>query len=146
MTIDQRQADIEERIAELDPRIELLAIEPAGRETLRLFVDHPDGVGLELCERVTHQLRELLADYALEVSSPGLDRPLAKREHFARFAGQRARVRLAEPLEGQRNFTGRILAPEPDAIALETDDGVVAFPLERVKRANLVPDPSEVQP
>ena len=144
MLMDQLQAEIENRILELDPRIELITLERPGPETLRLFIDHPEGVGLELCERVTRHLRDGLADFALEVSSPGLDRPLVKPEHFARFAGHRARITLSEPLEGRRNLTGRILDPAPDAFTLETDGGAVTIPLDRVGRANLVPELSEV--
>ena len=87
--MEPTESQIEENIAELDPRIELIAVESPARESLRLYIDHPDGVGLELCERVTLQVRDLLGDYALEVSSPGLDRPLVKPEHFARFVGHR---------------------------------------------------------
>ena len=67
----QSQDDIQQRLSELDPEIELLAVEQPGGEALRLFVDHPDGVDLALCERVTKHLSHLLADYSLEVSSPG---------------------------------------------------------------------------
>ena len=73
--------------AALDPRIELIAVERAGPEALRIYVDHPDGVDLGLCERVTKQLLELSADWALEVSSPGLDRRLTKPDHYRRFLG-----------------------------------------------------------
>jgi len=65
------QADIQSELAELDPQLDLLAVEQPGNEMLRLFIDHPDGVDLALCERVTHHLNHLRADYALEVSSPG---------------------------------------------------------------------------
>jgi ribosome maturation factor RimP len=65
------QTDIQSRLSELDPQIELVAVEQPGGDMLRLFVDHPDGVDLALCERVTHHLNDLRVDYALEVSSPG---------------------------------------------------------------------------
>jgi ribosome maturation factor RimP len=65
------QSDIQSRLADLDPDIDLLAVEQPGGEMLRLFIDHPDGVDLALCERVTHHLNDLRVDYALEVSSPG---------------------------------------------------------------------------
>jgi ribosome maturation factor RimP len=65
------QTDIQSQLSELDPDIDLLAVEQPGGEMLRLFIDHPDGVDLALCERVTHHLNHLRADYALEVSSPG---------------------------------------------------------------------------
>ena len=65
------QSDIEQRLASAEPEVEVLACEQVGKDTLRLFIDHPAGVDLALCERVTQQLRDLLANYGLEVSSPG---------------------------------------------------------------------------
>ena len=87
------QTDIEQRLASAEPEVEVLACEQVGKERLRLFIDHPDGVDLALCERVTQHLRDLLVDYGLEVSSPGPQRPLTKPDHFRRFIGRRARVR-----------------------------------------------------
>ncbi len=142
--LDQLQREIETEIAALDPQVELIALERPGRETLRLFIDHPDGVGLELCERVTRGVRDRLADYALEVSSPGLDRPLTKPEHYKRFIGRRARVRLATPIDGRRKFSGRIVGAGPASFTLESDDGATEIHLDRVQRSNLVPDASEV--
>ncbi len=72
------QKHIEERLAGLDPEIELIALEHPGHDALRLYVDHPTGVDLALCERVTQHLRDLLVDYSIEVSSPGTDQPLTK--------------------------------------------------------------------
>lgn len=136
-----QQEHIESRLAELDPRIEVVALEPSGPEGLRLFIDHPDGVNLALCERVTAQLRELLADYSLEVSSPGIDRPLTKPEHFRRFLGRRVRVRTREALEGRNNFTGTIAAADEKAVQVALPEGTaVSIPLERIRRSNLVPE------
>ena len=142
--MDQLQSQIETRIAELDHAIEVVAVQRIGSENLRIFIDHPDGVTLDHCEAVTNQLRDLLADYGLEVSSPGLDRPLTKPEHYARFAGHQARLRLATPIDGQRNFTGRIGALDGAAVTIETDGGPVEIPLDSVHRSNLVPELTEV--
>jgi ribosome maturation factor RimP len=87
------QADIEARLAVAEPDVEVLLAEVVGGDTLRVFVDHPDGVTLELCERVTHALEDLRERYSLEVSSPGRKRPLTKPDHFRRYLGRRARVR-----------------------------------------------------
>ena len=133
-------------IAELDPRVELIAVETPARESLRLYIDHPDGVGLDLCERVTHQVRDLLADYALEVSSPGLDRPLTKPDHFRRFIGHEVRIRTAEPIDGRKNFTGRLIAADAEAVSIESEGGDAEIPFDLVSRSNLVPELSEVQP
>lgn len=142
--MDQLRTEIENGLAGLDPAIELIALERLGHENLRLYVDHPDGVGLELCERVTRHVRDLLADYAFEVSSPGIDRPLTKPQHYARFVGHQASVRLSRPIEGRRSYTGRIAAAGADSFTLESDDGSVEVPFDHVHRSNLVPELSEV--
>jgi ribosome maturation factor RimP len=137
------QETIEARLRELDPQIELIALERPAAETLRLYVDHPDGVDLALCERVTDRLRDLLESWSLEVSSPGIDRPLTKPEHFRRYLGRRVRVRTREAIEGRRNFTGTLAAADESAVELEDDAGAVTIPLERIRRSNLVPDLSD---
>jgi ribosome maturation factor RimP len=131
---------IEHRLAELDPEVELIALERPATETLRLYIDHPGGVDLALCEQVTHQLRDLLEDYSLEVSSPGLDRPLTKPEHFRRFLGSKVRVRTREAIEGKRSFTGKLTDATDSSVRLEAPSGMVEIPLERIRRSNLVPD------
>ncbi len=139
------ESQIAATIAELDPEVELIAIESPARESLRLYIDHPDGVGLELCERVTLQVRDLLADYALEISSPGLDRPLTRPEHYKQFIGQKARIRTTEPIDGRRNFTGRLIAADAEAVSIESEGGDAEIPFDLVSRSNLVPELSEVQ-
>src|ERR1700739_3620511 len=91
------QADIERRLAVSEPDGEGLLAEVLGGRSLRVFIDHPDGVTLELCERVTLQLSDLRERYSLEVSSPGSERPLTKPAHFRRFVGRKARVRVRHP-------------------------------------------------
>jgi len=142
LTMNELQTDIENRLTELDPAIEVIALESPGRDSLRLYVDHPDGVDLALCERVTKQLRDLLVDYSLEVSSPGVERPLTKPEHFRRFVGRRVRVRTREKLEGRTNFTGKIAAADDREVEVDLADGAVKIPIERIHRSNLVPDPA----
>ena len=139
------EIQIENRDRGARPAVELIALERPSAETLRLFIDHPDGVALELCERVTTQLRDLLADYALEVSSPGLDRPLTKPEHFERFLGREVRVRTAEPIDGQPQ-----LHRPPDGRRRRGDQhrvrarGGARSRSIAVSRSNLVPELSEV--
>lgn len=137
---DKLQSTIEERLAGIDPQVELVALENPPGDVLRLYVDHPDGVDLALCERVTAGLRDLLERYSLEVSSPGLDRPLTKPEHFRRYLGQRIRVRTAAAIEGRRNFTGTLTAADDESVSLEADGSQLRIPLERIRRSNLVPD------
>ena len=140
MQTDPLTTDIEKRLAGVEPDVEVLACEKVGPERLRLFIDHPDGVSLALCERVTHHLRELLVDYGLEVSSPGPERPLTKPDHFRRFLGRRARVRLREPKDGHRSFTGELVGASDDEVTVATGDGVVLIPYADINRSNLIPE------
>jgi ribosome maturation factor RimP len=137
------QEHIEQRLGELDPGIELIALESPSPERLRLYIDHPQGVDLALCERVTDQLRELLVDHSLEVSSPGSERPLTKPEHFRRFRGRRVKVRTREALEGRHNFTGTIAGADAAGVSVDLGDHSVTIPHERIRRSNLVPDLKE---
>jgi ribosome maturation factor RimP len=132
------QAEIEARLAVSEPEVEVLLAEVVGGVTLRLFVDHPDGVTLELCERVTHALEDLRERYALEVSSPGRKRPLTKPDHFRRFLGRRARVRTRDEREGHKTFTGELVGAGDDAVTIAADSGVIAIPYADIHRSNLV--------
>ncbi|HEV7846277.1 MAG TPA: ribosome maturation factor RimP [Thermoleophilaceae bacterium] len=138
MQIESLQTDIEKRLATADPAVEVLACEPAGPERVRLFIDHPDGVDLALCERVTKQLGDLLANYGFEVSSPGPERPLSKPDHFRRYLGRRARVRLREPRDGHRSFTGELVGASDDEVTVAADSGVVSIPYSEINRSNLL--------
>jgi ribosome maturation factor RimP len=130
--------DIEERLAAAEPRVEVLAIEQVAAERLRLTIDHPDGVDLALCERVTNHLRDVLVDYGLEVSSPGPQRPLTKPDHFRRFIGRRARVRTRQPLDGHKSFTGELVGATDDEVTVAANGGVVSIPYSAINRSNLV--------
>src|ERR1700750_3266456 len=92
-TVSALQTEIEARLSGVEPEVEVLLAEVQG-PYLRLFIDHPDGVTLELCERVNGHLEHSPKRYACEVASPGTYRPLPKPQHFSRFLGRRARVRL----------------------------------------------------
>ena len=134
------QAEIEARLAAVEPQVEVLLVEVMGGETLRLFIDHPDGVSLGLCERVTHELAEVRERYALEVSSPGTRRPLTKPEHFRRFVGRRARVRTRGDHDGRRSFSGELLSATDDGVTVAADSGVVSIPYADIHRSNLLGD------
>jgi len=138
------QEKIETRLHDLDPAIEVIALEQSGPEALRVFIDHPDGVDLGLCERVTSQLTDLLVDHSLEVSSPGSERPLTKPEHFRRFRGRRVRVRTSEAVEGRRSFTGTIADADDSGVMVDLAEGPLTIPHERIHRSNLVPETTEV--
>jgi ribosome maturation factor RimP len=116
---------------------------------LRVYIDHTRGITVDDCEAVSRQLSGVLdvedpisGQYDLEVSSPGLDRPLFTVEQIARYRGHRARVRLDRKLEGRRNFEGEILAvtAEDGLLRLGLDEGPVQLPVERIESARLVPE------
>ncbi len=132
------QSDIEARLAASEPDVEVLLAEVLGGQTVRLFIDHPDGVTLELCERVTHTLVDLRERYALEVSSPGTERPLSKPQHFRRFLGRRARVRMREARDGHRSFTGELVGASEEEVTIAVDSGVVAIPYAEIQRSHLI--------
>ena len=132
------QTDIEARLAETAPDVEVLLAEVVGGNTLRLFIDHPDGVTLDLCERVTHLLPEAREHYALEVSSPGRKRPLTKPDHFRRFLGRRASVRLRDARDGHTSFTGELVGASDAEVTIAADTGVIAIPYADIRRSNLV--------
>lgn len=132
------QSQIETRLAAVEPEVEVLLAEPASPGGVRLFIDHPNGVDLALCERVTNHLRDLLTDYGLEVSSPGPERPLSKPEHYRRFLGRRARVTTREPREGRRNFTGELLDASDEEVTVAADSGVISIPYADINRSHLL--------
>jgi ribosome maturation factor RimP len=132
------QQDIETRLAGSEPEVEVLSAEIVGGTTVRLYIDHPEGVTLALCERVTHQLAEVRETYALEVSSPGPKRPLTKPQHYRRFLGRRARVRTHADRDGRRQFTGELVGASDDAVTIAAETGVIAIPYADITRSNLV--------
>jgi ribosome maturation factor RimP len=129
---------------------ELVGIEyfPSGnRYTLRLYIDEEGGITVEDCECVSRQVSSLLdvenpikGQYTLEVSSPGLDRPLFKAEHFVRFSGNRVKLRTITPLNGRRNFQGVLRGMQDGQVILEIDGEQVLLPLEDIEKARIVPE------
>nr|WP_301334311.1 ribosome maturation factor RimP [Solimonas sp. SE-A11] len=114
---------------------------------LRLFIDSANGIGLEDCEKVSREVAAQLdvedpisTQYSLEVSSPGLDRPLVKPAHFERFMNEQARIQLLAPKSGRRRFIGWIRAASDKSVTLETDQGRVDIEYSEMERARLVPD------
>jgi ribosome maturation factor RimP len=142
MQTNPLQNDIEQRLASAEPEVEVLSCEKVGTDRLRLFIDHPGGVDLALCERVTGHLRDLLMDYGLEVSSPGPERPLTKPDHFRSFIGRRARVRLREPRDGHKSYTGELVGASDDEVTVAAPEGVVSIPYSEINRSNLMPEPA----
>lgn len=123
---------------------ELVDFERSGRGLLRVFIDKPEGISVDDCQTVSNQLTRLFlvenVDYdRLEVSSPGLDRPLKKEADFVRFAGQKAQIKLRMPLAGRKNFVGTIGSVSDGVLQLEMDGSQVAIELSNLDKARLVP-------
>src|SRR5947209_7713204 len=133
------QEEIEDRLAKSEPEVEVLLAEVVSGATLRLFIDHPDGVTLGLCERVSAHLGDYRERYALEVSSPGQDRPLTKPQHFTRFLGRHARVRLREARDGHNSLTGELVGASEQEVTIAAGGGIVTIPYDQIARSNLVP-------
>lgn len=136
--MDSTTTQIENRLATAEPEVEVLLVEKAAAGRLRLFIDHPGGVDLALCERVTKHLGDLLEEWSLEVSSPGPERPLVKPDHFRRFVGRKVRVRTRSDHDGRRSFTGELVGASDDVVTVAADTGVVSIAYEDINRSNLV--------
>lgn len=124
---------------------ELVDFERSGRGLLRVFIDKPKGISVDDCQTVSNQLTRLFmvenVDYdRLEVSSPGLDRPLKKEADFVRFAGQKAQLKLRLPLAGRKNFVGIIGVVNNGILQLDVDGSQAAIELSNLDKARLVPD------
>ena len=116
------------------PGTEVLAVELTGPDRFTVFVDHVGGVDHALCERVTNVLRDYLREYSVEVSSPGLDRPLRRQEHFEAARGRRVRVRTAD-----RKLRGEVLAAGEQTVTVAASDGAeTEIPYAEIVRANLI--------
>lgn len=129
---------------------ELVGVEylsgPKGGHLLRIYIDSGKGIGLGDCEKVSHQVSGMLevedpirGDYALEVSSPGLDRPLFEKAHFERYLGETARVKLMAALNGRSNYKGTILAVDGDDVVMQVEGESVRLPFSQMSSARLVP-------
>ena len=125
---------------------ELVGVErPAGGRLLRIYIDKPSGISVDDCATVSHQLTRVLevenVRYdRLEISSPGLDRILKEERDFVRFAGQRARVKMRVPVDGQRNFVGVVREAGAGRLQLEVDGKVLSLELGNMESARLVPN------
>jgi ribosome maturation factor RimP len=116
------------------PGVEVLAVELSGPERFTVFVDHPQGVDHALCERVTDVLRDYLRSYSVEVSSPGLDRPLRRREHFRDAVGRRVQLRTEE----RKRLRGEVVEAGDSAVTVQTDRESIEVPYDDIVRGNLI--------
>lgn len=150
MALEHKLQELLEPVVEaMGYELVLLEYSPhRGSAVLRLFIDATGGVTLGDCEKVSREVEGLLdvedpipQNYRLEVSSPGLDRPLVKPEHFERFKGAVAKLQLIAPRDGRRKFEGVLRGMAGDRVVVETKDaGTVELALPEIERARLVPD------
>lgn len=119
---------------------------PGRTALLRLYIDRPEGIDVDDCERVSRAVSAALdqhdpipGEYTLEVSSPGLDRVLRKPAHFARFVGEPVKLEMTQPVNGRRRFAGRLLSADEREIGVEVDGVVHQLPISGVSKARLVP-------
>ena len=147
MTADELNQLLEPTVSGLGYEISDLEVKLGGRDgVIRVFIDRPDGVGIDDCEKVSRQISAFLdvedpvpGHYVLEVSTPGLDRKLTKPEHFQRFTGEDVRIRLRFPLDGRRNFRGALTAADQENVEVEVDGESHTLPLSTIESARLVP-------
>jgi ribosome maturation factor RimP len=120
------------------PGVEVLALELSGPERFTVYIDHPQRVDHELCARVTDVLRSYLREYTVDVSSPGLERPLRTPAHFERAIGRKVALRTAEDIEGRKRFKGALVGTSSAGIRVATDDNEYEIPYETIVRGNLI--------
>ncbi len=139
----------------LTPPVEALGFELVGVEfvragkhsILRVFIDHENGIDVDDCADVSHQISAVMdvedpitTEYNLEVSSPGMDRPLFKSEHYALVVGEIITVKLSIPQDGRRNFKGLLLKCENDTILIKVDNDEFSLAIANIEKGNLVPN------
>ena len=131
--------EVAQRVEQELPNVEVLALELSGPNRFTVYIDHPNGVDHALCERVTAVLRSYLDRYTVDVSSPGLERPLRKPAHFRQVIGRKVAVRTGHELQGRKRFRGTVVAADAGSLALDVgDDERMNIPYEEIVRGNLI--------
>ena len=131
----QLQGDIATQVETDLPGVDVLAVELLSPSRFRVYIDHPEGVDHALCGRVTDVLRDYLREYSVEVSSPGSDRPLRRKEHFEAALGRRVQIRIA----GSRKLRGEVLSAGAQSVKVAVSDGAeTEIPYAEIVRANLI--------
>ena len=140
MTTHEQERTLQRRIAgEVEAAVggvEVLAVELSGPDRFTVFIDHPQGVDHALCGRVTDALRDYLRDYSIDVSSPGLARPLRKPEHFANAVGRKVTLRTPT----RKKLRGEIVSAGERAVTVKAGEEPVEIPYDNIIRGNLIPD------
>jgi ribosome maturation factor RimP len=130
--------DVLQRIEGTLPGVEVLAVELTGPERFCVYVDHAQGVDHALCERVTDVLRDYLRDYSVDVSSPGIERPLRTRDHFCRVVGRRVALKTSAEIRGRKRFRGELKSAGERGVTVAVDGSEVDIPYEAIVRGNLI--------
>jgi ribosome maturation factor RimP len=134
----QLHREVAETVESRIPDVEVLAVELGGPEHVTVYVDHPAGVDHALCERVTNELRSYLETYRVDVSSPGLERPLRTKEHFAGALGKRVAVRTDVEVAGRKRFRGEVVDASEDEATIAVGEDRFEIPYEAIVRGNLI--------
>jgi len=139
----QLSEELAGRIETRLPGTEVLAVELLGPDRFCVYIDHPEGVDHALCERVTRELDDYRREYAIDVSSPGSERPLRKPAHFERFVGRKVALRTAGEIAGRKRFKGEVIGADQQAVQLAADPQPVLIPYEQIVRGNLIDEGSK---
>ena len=139
----QLEHELAGRIEKRVPGTEVLAVELLGPERFCVYIDHPEGVDHALCEQVTRELDDYRREYAIDVSSPGIERPLRKPAHFERFVGRRVALRTAREIAGRKRFKGQVIGADEQAVHLATEPQPVDIPYDEIVRGNLIDEGSK---
>ena len=150
VTADELSTLLEPTVERLGYELSDLEVKLGGRSgVVRVFIDHPDGIGLDDCQKVSQAVSALLdvedpipGNYDLEVSSPGWNRKLTKVSHFERFAGETVNVQMRFPIEGRKRFKGKLTSSDDENIVVEVDGQAHSLPIATIDTARLVPDGS----
>jgi ribosome maturation factor RimP len=130
--------DVLQRVERTLPGVEVLAVELTGPERFCVYIDHASGVNHALCERVTDVLRDYLRDYSVDVSSPGIERPVRTREHFAGAIGRRVTLRTSSEVAGRKRFRGEVKDVSERNVTVEIDGTEVDIPYDAIVRGNVI--------
>ena len=135
----QLETELTEKIEERVPGTEVLAVELLSPDSFCVYIDRPEGVDHALCERVTRELDEYRRDYTIDVSSPGLERPLRKPNHFAEAVGRKVKLRTSAEIAGRKRFRGEVLSADEQAVRVGAEGGdAIQIPYEQIVRGNLI--------
>ena len=135
----QLERELAGRVEERVPGTEVLAVELLSPDRFCVYIDHPEGVDHALCERVTRELEEYRREYTIDVSSPGLERPLRKPAHFGRVLGRKVTLRTSDEIGGRKKFRGEVIAADDQTVRVGAEGGdAVLIPYEQIVRGNLI--------